>query len=209
MTVAWPWIVIAGLGAFHGLNPAMGWLFAVAIGLQRDSFRAVLLSLLPIASGHALAILVAILLFLLAGLVFDQARLRWIAGVLLIGWALWHLLRGHRARVRFGMTAGMIGLCAWSFLMALAHGAGLMLFPALLPLCMPETGGAGSVLGSTGIALAAVALHSATMLAVAGAVAVIVYRLTGVAILREGWINLDWLWSAALIASGLILILWQ
>jgi hypothetical protein len=209
VTVAWPWIVIAGLGAFHGLNPAMGWLFAVAIGLQRDSFRAVLLSLLPIAAGHALAILVAILLFLLAGLVFDQARLRWIAGVLLIGWALWHLLRGHRARVRFGMTAGMIGLAAWSFLMALAHGAGLMLFPALLPLCMPETGGAGSVLGSTGIALAAVALHSATMLAVAGAVAVIVYRLTGVAILREGWINLDWLWSAALIASGLILILWQ
>jgi hypothetical protein len=209
VTVAWPWIVIAGLGAFHGLNPAMGWLFAVAIGLQRNSFRAVLLSLPPIAAGHALAILTAILLFLLAGLVFDQTRLRWIAGLLLIGWALWHLFRGHRARVRFGMTAGMIGLAAWSFLMALAHGAGLMLFPALLPLCMPEAGGIGSLMGSTGVALAAVALHSATMLTVAGTVAVIVYRLTGVAILREGWINLDWLWSAARIASGLILILWQ
>jgi hypothetical protein len=209
VTVAWPWIVIAGLGAFHGLNPAMGWLFAVAIGLQRDSFRAVLLSLLPIAAGHAFAVLAAILLFLLAGLVFDQTRLRWIAGLLLIGWALWHLFRGHRTRVRFGMTAGMIGLAAWSFLMALAHGAGLMLFPALLPLCMPETGGTGSIMGSTGLALAAVALHSATMLAVAGTVAVIVYRLTGVAILREGWINLDWLWSAALIVSGIILIVWQ
>jgi hypothetical protein len=209
VTVAWPWMVIAGLGAFHGLNPAMGWLFAVAIGLQRDSFRAVLLSLLPIAAGHALAILAAILLFLLAGLVFDQTRLRWIAGLLLIGWALWHLLRGHRVRVRFGMTAGMIGLAAWSFLMALTHGAGLMLFPALLPLCMPETGGTGSIMSSTGLALAAVALHSATMLAVAGTVAVIVYSLTGVAILREGWINLDWLWSAALIVSGVILIEWQ
>ncbi len=206
MTIAWPWIVIAGLGAFHGLNPAMGWLFAVAIGLQRDSFRAVLLSLLPIAAGHALAIFAAILLFLLAGLMFDQTRLRWIAGLLLIGWALWHLFRGHRARVRFGMTAGMIGLAAWSFLMALAHGAGLMLFPALLPLCMPEAGGIGSLMGSAGVALAAVALHSATMLTVAGTVAVIVYRLTGVAILREGWINLDWLWSAALIVSGVILI---
>jgi hypothetical protein len=84
-----------------------------------------------------------------------------------------------------------------------------MLFPALLPLCMPETGGTGSIMGSTGLALAAVALHSATMLAVAGTVAVIVYRLTGVAILREGWINLDWLWSAALIVSGIILIVWQ
>jgi hypothetical protein len=209
VTVAWPWIVIAGLGAFHGLNPAMGWLFAVAIGLQRDSFRAVLLSLLPIAAGHALAILAAIALFLLAGLVFDQTRLRWIAGLLLIGWALWHILRGHRARVRFGMTAGMIGLAAWSFLMALAHGAGLMLFPALLPLCMPETGETASLMGSTRVALAAVALHTASMLAVAGTVAVLVYRLTGVAILREGWINLDWLWSAALIASGMILIVWQ
>ena len=209
MTLAWPWIVIAGLGAFHGLNPAMGWLFAVAIGLQRDSFRAVLMSLLPIAAGHALAILVAITLFLLAGLVFDQTRLRWIAGLLLIGWALWHILRGHSARVRFGMTAGMIGLAAWSFLMALAHGAGLMLFPALLPLCMPETGGTASLMGSTGIALLAVALHSASMLVVAGTVAVIVYRLTGVTILRDGWINLDWLWSAALIVSGVILIVWQ
>jgi hypothetical protein len=178
----------------------------VAIGLQRDSFRAVLLSLLPIAAGHALAILAAILLFLFAGLVFDQTRLRWIAGLLLIGWALWHLLRGHRARVRYGMTAGMIGLAAWSFLMALAHGAGLMLFPALLPLCMPETGGSGNLMSNTGVALAAVALHSATMLAVAGTVAVIVYRLTGVAVLREGWINLDWLWSAALVVSGVILI---
>jgi hypothetical protein len=209
VTVAWPWIVIAGLGAFHGLNPAMGWLFAVAIGLQRDSFRAVLLSLLPIAAGHAFAILTAILLFLLAGLVFDQTRLRWIAGLLLVGWALWHLLRGHRTRVRFGMTADMIGLGAWSFLMALAHGAGLMLFPALLPLCMPEAGGTGSIMSSTGVALAAVALHSAAMLAVAGSVAILVYRWTGVAILREGWINLDWLWSAALIASGAILIVWQ
>jgi hypothetical protein len=209
VTVAWPWIVIAGLGAFHGLNPAMGWLFAVAIGLQRDSFRAVLMSLLPVAAGHALAILAAITLFLLAGLVFDEARLRWIAGLLLIGWALWHILRGHRARVRFGMTAGMIGLAAWSFLMALAHGAGLMLFPALLPLCTPAAGGTASLMGSTGIALTAVALHSASMLVVAGTVAVIVYRMTGVAILREGWINLDWLWSAALIVSGVILIAWQ
>jgi hypothetical protein len=209
VTVAWPWIVIAGLGAFHGLNPAMGWLFAVAIGLQRNSFRAVLLSLPPIAAGHALAILVAILLFLLAGLVFDQTRLRWIAGLLLIGWALWHLLRGHRARVRFGMTAGLIGLAAWSFLMALAHGAGLMLFPALLPLCTPGPGGIGSITSNVGLALAAVALHSAAMLAVAGGVAVTVYRWTGVAILREGWINLDWLWSAALIVSGIILIMGQ
>jgi hypothetical protein len=209
VTVAWPWIVIVGLGAFHGLNPAMGWLFAVAIGLQRDSFRAVLLSLPPIAAGHALAILTAILLFLLAGLVFDQTRLRWIAGLLLIGWALWHLLRGHRARVRFGMTAGLIGLAAWSFLMALAHGAGLMLFPALLPLCTPGIGGISSITSNIGLALAAVALHSAAMLAVAGTVAIIVYRWTGVAILRQNWINLDLLWSAALIFSGVILIAWQ
>ena len=208
MNIAWPWIVIAGLGAFHGLNPAMGWLFAVAIGLQRDSFRAVLIALLPIAIGHALAILAAILLFLLAGLVFDQSVLRWFAGLLLIGWALWHLFRGHRGRVRFGMTAGLVGLAAWSFLMALAHGAGLMLFPALMPLCMPAASAASSVLGNAGTALLVVALHSAAMLAVAGTIAVIVYRWTGVVILRQGWINLDRLWSAALIGSGVILIVW-
>lgn len=207
MTLAWPWIVIAELGAFHGLNPAMGWLFAVAIGLQRDSFRAVLTALLPIAVGHALAILAAILLFLLAGLVFDQAVLRWFAGLLLIGWGIWHLLKGHRGRVRFGMTAGLVGLGAWSFVMALAHGAGLMLFPALLPLCTPALGAAATVLGNLRTALLAVALHTAAMLAVAGAIAVIVYRWTGVAVLRHGWINLDRLWSAALIASGAILIL--
>ena len=132
----WPWLALAGLGAFHGLNPAMGWLFAVALGLHRKSRTVVLRALLPIALGHALAILLVVLAVVVLGIVVDQRPLRIGAGAVLIGWAVYHMLYGSRHRVRFGMQVGMLGLGAWSFLMASAHGAGLMLVPALIPLCL-------------------------------------------------------------------------
>src|SRR5688500_6260025 len=128
----WPWLVLAGLGAFHGINPAMGWLFAVALGLHRHRRAVVLQALLPIAIGHALAILVVALAVVLLGIAVDQRTVRIGAGALLIGWAVYHTLYGARHRVRFGMQVGMLGLGAWSFLMASAHGAGLMLVPALI-----------------------------------------------------------------------------
>ena len=206
MSLLWPWLVLAGLGFFHGINPAMGWLFAVALGLNRKSQRIVLLLLIPIALGHALAIAAVAAVVLALGIIIDLSSLALISGLALIAWAVWHVLYGHRHRVRFGMQTGLIGLGVWSFLMALAHGAGLMLIPALLPLCAPGMQGHGSIAGPFPIALAAVALHTAAMLIATGTIAIVVYRWLGVAILKRAWINFDILWTAMLILAGLLLI---
>nr|WP_239992370.1 hypothetical protein [Rhodopila globiformis] len=199
---AWPWLVFAGLGMFHGLNPAMGWLFAVALGLHRRSRRAVLLALPPLALGHALAIGVVAAAAVALGLRVDPVIARVAAGGLLVGWAGYHWLYGHRHRVRIGMTVGAAGLAVWSFLMATAHGAGLMLLPALLPLCvMPGVAG-----GPVALTLAAVAMHTAAMLATTGAVALLVYDWLGVGVLRRGWVNLDVVWTGVLAATGVGLV---
>ena len=136
-----PWLVLAGLGAFHGLNPAMGWLFAVALGLHRKSRRIALQSLVPIALGHMVSIGVVVMAVVTLGFVVDERLLEVAAGMVLIGWAAYHAVYGHRHRVRVGMKTGMIGLGVWSFLMATAHGAGLMLVPVLIPLCLSATPG--------------------------------------------------------------------
>ena len=203
-----PWLALAGLGAFHGLNPAMGWLFAVALGLHRNSERTTVLSVLPIAAGHMVSVAVVALAVVLAGLVVPERPLRIACGLALIGFALQHMLRGHRRRVRVGMTTGMAGLAAWSFLMATAHGAGLMLVPVLIPLCLSGAPGAAlTASGSLPVALAAIGTHTLAMLLVTLCVAVAVYRWFGLAFLRRGWINVDLIWTGALIVTGLILIL--
>src|SRR5262244_3294400 len=135
----WWWLGLAGLGAFHGLNPAMGWLFAVALGLHQRRRAVVLVSLLPIAAGHALAVAAVALAVMILGTVIDQRAIRVAGGVVLIAWALYHTFYGSRHRARFGMRVGMAGLAAWSFLMATAHGAGLMLVPFLLPIAGGST----------------------------------------------------------------------
>jgi hypothetical protein len=207
VTAAWPWLVLVGLGAYHGLNPAMGWLFAVALGLHRRSRAVVLQSLIPIALGHALAIGVVAFAVVAAGIVMNRLPIRAIAGLVLIGWALFHLLYGSRHRVRVGMQTGFAGLALWSFLMASAHGAGLMLAPALIPLCLSANPAqAVTTSGSFPIALAAVGVHTAAMLIATAVIAIIVYEWVGVAFLRRGWINLDRLWTGALLATGVLLL---
>jgi len=202
----WPWLALAGLGAFHGINPAMGWLFAVALGLHRNSRAVVFQALLPIAVGHAVSIAVVALAVVALGLVVEQGLVRALAGTLLIAWALYHSLFGSRHRVRVGMRTGMAGLALWSFLMASAHGAGLMLVPVLIPLCLAAApGGELTAGGSLGISLLAVAVHTLAMLVVTAVIAAVVYEWVGVAVLRRGWINLDLLWTVALVATGLIL----
>lgn len=185
----------------------MGWLFAVALGQHRRSRKVVLMSLAPIALGHATAITLVALAVIALGFMVDQRIIRYSCGALLIGWAIYHNVYGHRHRVRFGMQTGYLGLGAWSFLMASAHGAGLMLVPALIPLCiagMParELLAGGSVV----IALAAVGVHTLAMLLVTGAIALSVYEWLGLAFLRHGWINLDRLWTVALVATGGLLL---
>lgn len=206
MSETWPWLVLAGLGAFHGLNPAMGWLFAVALGLNRHDARVVWLSAAPIALGHALSVALVALAFVWLGWLIDARALGIGCGLALIAWALFHQRYGHRHRVRFGMQTGLVGLGIWSFLMATVHGAGLMLWPALMPLCTGAASTAGRA-GEMRTALLGVGLHTLAMLIVSTAIAVVVYQWVGVAILRRAWINLDLVWTAALLAAGAWLVL--
>ncbi len=175
----------------------MGWLFAVALGLHRRSRGAVFFALPPIALGHGLALGATAGGLAVAGAVLPHEVVRLAAGALLIGWAILRWGRGDRHRVRVGMQAGFWGLVLWSFLMAGAHGAGAMAMPALLPLCSP---------GAVALPLAGVAVHTLAMLATTGVVAWAVYEWVGVGFLRRGWVNLDGLWTAALLLAGLLLI---
>jgi hypothetical protein len=200
MTETWPALVFAGLGAFHGLNPAMGWLFAVALGMHRQSRAVVMASLVPIAIGHAVSIAAVAGLLVAAGTIVPQNLVRVGSGLLLLGWAGYHWRYGHRHRVRFGMRTGVLGLAGWSFLMATAHGAGLMLWPALMPLCRPGSeAGAGDPIAAT---LAGVGIHTLAMVATTAVVAVIVFEWLGVALLRRAWVNVDLVWVLALLATG-------
>ena len=208
MNELWPWMLLAGLGAFHGLNPAMGWLFAVALGVHRQSSAAVVKAVPAIALGHAVSIALVAGAVVAVGLFVDQGAVRIATGLGLIAWAIWHHFFGHRHRVRIGMRTGLAGLVLWSFLMATAHGAGLMLLPALMPLCL-----AGSPLHSIGgdasaaITIAAVGVHTLAMLAVTGLVALAVYRWVGLEILRSAWINVDLVWTLVLLGTGTVMLI--
>lgn len=211
MTDLWPWLGLLGLGAFHGLNPAMGWLFSVALGLQHKSRAWVLWSLLPIAVGHAISIAVVVALFAYVRRVVDLEALRWMAAAILIAFGLYRLAGRHNPRFT-GMQVGFVDLTVWSFLMATGHGAGLMLVPVLLRLPMSDVDAAHMhadrlpvMAGAIGTLLV-VAVHTFAMLAVAGVIAVVVYEWVGLAFLRRGWINLDLLWAIALFAAGALLL---
>jgi hypothetical protein len=181
----------------------MGWLFAVALGLHRHSRRAVLLALPPMALGHALSIWLVAASVMVLGVAVDGGAVQIFAGAVLLLWAAYHWLYGHRHRVRVGMTTGLVGLAVWSFLMATAHGAGLMLVPALIPLCTNM-----SMIGSDSllVSLAAVGVHTLATLIVTGAIAMVVYEWFDLSFLRRGWINFDLLWTGALASVGVLLI---
>jgi len=212
LSAAAMWILLL-LGAYHGLNPGMGWLFAVALGMQEQKARTVALSLVPIALGHGLAVVAAVGVALLLGVSLPLALLRNLMAALLVALGLFFLWKHWHPRwVR--MRVGFADLTLWSFLMATAHGAGLMVVPVLL------AGGAQAYAGTAGYdhahgAMAssplagflAAAIHTAAYLAVTGLVAWIVYRKVGLAILRKAWFNVDALWALALVATGLITFL--
>ena len=208
MNGIWPWLALAGLGAFHGVNPAMGWLFAVALGMHRQSRVEVVAALPPIAFGHALSIAAVAGSFVAAGVLFNQRLVQAASGFLLIAWAAYHQLYGHKRRSRVGMQVGRAGLIGWSFLMATAHGAGLMLLPALIPLCaagspMSEIAAAQSAT----LALAAVAVHMGAMLVVTATIALVVYDWIGLAVLRTAWLNTELVWTGALAGTGVLLLI--
>jgi hypothetical protein len=206
MSELWPWLAVAALGAFHGLNPAMGWLFAVALGLHRQSRATVFWALPPIALGHALSIAAVVVALVTSGLLIDRRSIQLATSLLLIGWAIYHYFYGRRHRVRIGMKTGAAGLVLWSFLMATAHGAGLMILPALMPVCtaIPSR---EMLAYNTAAAGLAVGIHTGAMLALTAVMAVAIYEWVGLAILRNAWLNIDLIWTGALAVTGLLLLI--
>jgi hypothetical protein len=204
----WAWVTLFFLGAYHGINPAMGWLFAVALGLQRQSGRAVWQSLLPIATGHVLAISLVILVAVLAGAVLPLYVMKICVVVILLSFGVYRIVRKTHSHWG-GMQVGFRDLTIWSFLMASAHGAGFMLLPVLLGM---------SVMGSShdlhamnlrgfGAQLLAIAIHTLGYLVLTGMIAWVVYTWVGLSLLRKAWLNLDLVWAGALIATaGLTLL---
>jgi hypothetical protein len=198
----WPWAALVLLGAYHGVNPGMGWLFAVARGMQERSRKAVLSSLLPIAIGHEASIVIVVIAVSLTEQFLPPFLIRLIAALVLVSFGLYKLARPRTHIGGFGMRVGFAGLAGWSFLMSTAHGAGLMLAPVLLGL--PVYAAFHSLRELSLQAVAAASLHVAAMLLVMGIVSVVVYERVGLGMLRRGWFNLDLGWSLVLIASGFI-----
>jgi hypothetical protein len=213
---AWPWLALLGLGAFHGINPGMGWLFAVALGLQEQRRSAVWNALPPIAVGHALSVGLIVMLVALMHASISYDALRWLAALALVSFGIYRLVRARHPRW-VGMRVGFRDLTLWSFLMASAHGAGLMLVPVFLGsrhhagIANAHTAHAHSshgtqldLLDNSWLAALAVIVHTLGHLLVAGMVALIVYEKLGVRILQRAWFNFDLAWAVALIVSGLV-----
>jgi hypothetical protein len=212
-TSAWPWAALALLGAVHGLNPGMGWLFAVALGLQEKDRRAVWAAILPLAAGHALAIAAAIGVAAAVGLVVPTGGIRWIvaATLLVLGVAR---LRRHRHPRWVGMRVGAGDLTFWSFLMASAHGAGLMALPFVLAASHPaaasphlHAAAMSSLPPGAIVGLLATAAHTVGYLVVLMLMAALVYERLGLRLLRTAWINLDLVWAGALTCTAVLTVL--
>jgi hypothetical protein len=205
------WEAMAFLGVYHGINPGMGWLFAVALGLQHGSGRGVWRALPPIVAGHAAAVGVVLLMAGLAQLILPFDVLRFVVASLLIVLGLYRLRRhGHP---RFGgMQVGLRDLTVWSFLMASAHGAGVMMLPFVMPSAAASPVShhhAHTASAATGIAAGglAAAVHTIAYFTAMALVAWVVYRRLGLSLLRTAWFNLDWIWAAALVVTGVIVLL--
>lgn len=197
------WAMLFLLGAYHGINPGMGWLFAVARGMQEHRTREVALSLPPIALGHAVSIAAVVLIARLAQVVVPVMYLRGGAAVILIALGIYKLVRNRHFRWG-GMRVGFRDLTIWSFLMASAHGAGLM----VLPIVMSESQGHHHMPASQSLAsnLEATLIHTLGYLSVTATVALLVYQKFGLAMLRRSWFNLDLVWAVALIITGLAVL---
>jgi hypothetical protein len=203
------WLTLAGLGAFHGLNPGMGWLFAVALGMQESKRSAVWRALIPLTLGHLLAIAAAIAVAMVAGAALSPAMLRWPVAFLLTGLGVRQLYRHLHPRWA-AMRVGMGGLTLWSFLMASAHGAGLMVLPVFLSMAAVAGAPSCHAQGASTQAFAGVMAtlaHGLGYLAVTALAAWLAVDRFGLGLLRKVWINVDVIWAAALILTGCLTLL--
>jgi hypothetical protein len=200
--LSWPWLALALLGAYHGLNPGMGWLFAVARGLQEGGRGVVLASLVPIAIGHEASIVVVVGVAVATQELVAPHTVRLLAALALVSFGVYRVARPRSHPRGFGMRVGRVSLAAWSFLMSSAHGAGLMIVPVLLGWPVVELLPAGG--HQAALVLASTVVHVTAMLIVMGTAALVVYQVVGLRILRRTWFNLDLAWAASLVAAGLI-----
>jgi hypothetical protein len=212
----WPWAALLLLGAYHGVNPGMGWLFAVALGMQQRRAAAVWQALVPIAAGHFVAIGLVVAAAAMAGTVLPLLYVKIGAACVLFAFGIYRLVRKSHPRWG-GMQIGFRDLCIWSFLMASAHGAGFMLLPLLLKMSALHSSAAGlgdSVhhlhalgLATPWTALIALLVHTLGYLLATGVVAFVVYEKVGLEVLRKNWVNLDLIWAVALLVTALFTLL--
>ena len=215
MNDLWPWLVVFGLGLFHGINPAMGWLFAVALGLQEQKRVAVFRALPPMVVGHALSVGIIIAAVLLARVSLPHRPLKIAAAAILFAFGLYRLFRSRHPNW-VGMRVGFGDLTLWSFIMASAHGAGLMLVPFFLPSSAAEESHhhdthqmhawAFTSFSAPSLLTASVVVHTLGYLITTAVVAVLVYEKLGVAILRRAWFNIDFVWMLALMITGAFIL---
>lgn len=206
---------LVALGAFHGLNPAMGWLFAVARGMQEASRAVLLRSVPPIAAGHLASVAIVAAVVSATESVVAGNVVAIVGGVVLVGFGLWQLLSSRHFRWA-GMRLSAAQLAGWSFLMSSAHGAGLMLLPVLATTSEQPAGhsghlataaaGAGGTPAAALEGLLAAGAHTVAMFAVLAACAVLVYEFVGLSVLRRAWFNVDKLWAAVMVAAGALTI---
>jgi hypothetical protein len=208
-TAAWLWLAVVASGLFHGVNPGMGWPLAVSAGLMEKSSRALVAALGPLAAGHLLAVLVVILPFaLLVTLVEWQRQIQIGASLIVIAFGIFRLVdrRHPRSLARIRPTQ----LALWSFAVAIAHGAGLMLVPIYLGLCRQADLDAGHAAAgalidaSLSMAVLVAIVHATAMIAAGGCSAWLVYRTLGLKFVSRSWFNLDSVWAVSLILVGAI-----
>jgi hypothetical protein len=216
-TPAWLWLAVVASGLYHGVNPGMGWPLAVSAGLMERSSRALLTALCPLAAGHFLAMVLVILPFALLVAIIDwQHQIQIGASLLVTGFGIFRLIDRRHPRVLARIRPTQLAL--WSFAVAIAHGAGLMLVPIYLGLCrvsdLNNGDQAAGILMSAnlGMAVLVAVVHATAMIVAGGCSALLVYRYLGLKFISRSWFNLDAVWALSLIlvgATALMLNLWQ
>ena len=206
------WLAVFLLGCYHGVNPAMGWLFAVALGLQERSSAAVLGAVVPLVLGHLASVALIVLILVFAATEFPHAIVHRLAGAILLAFGAYRLVRARHPRW-VGMRVGFWGLVLWGFLVSTAHGAGLMLAPFVTGASAATQSAMGMPMppapshGSYALGALIVSVHTLGYLIALTAVALVIYTKVGVSFLRTAWFNMDIVWAAALLASGAITLL--